>query len=249
MSDLCIGAGGSLPHLLHARNPSHHAAPHTPLLHVAHDPHYAAHVPFFPPTTPHAAAAAAAAGGNNALPQTPQRRCRTPLLSSSSSSSAFSLLPQPATVLRAPPTTAFATPAPSAHQLSPTKSSPRRTASPSKEKRLPFLTRDSNTKAWDTKGRLEDVEYLYGELKEKLDGTVREKKGLEETADIYKSRGMLTFPFLLPFPLLFLSFSFSLSHRLGVGGMIGKRKEGRKEGRKEEAFLKTFENKIGKKNS
>ncbi|KAI9883130.1 MAG: hypothetical protein M1823_005114 [Watsoniomyces obsoletus] len=59
------------------------------------------------------------------------------------------------------------------------------TASPQK---LPFLTRDSHTKAWDTKGRLEDIECLYSELKERMNGTVRERNGLEEAVDLYKSR-------------------------------------------------------------
>ncbi|KAI9815184.1 MAG: kinesin-like nuclear fusion protein [Phylliscum demangeonii] len=43
-------------------------------------------------------------------------------------------------------------------------------------------------KAWDTKGRLEDIEYLYAELTEKLNGSVKENTGLEETVSTYKSR-------------------------------------------------------------
>lgn len=55
-------------------------------------------------------------------------------------------------------------------------------------KKIPFLTRESHTLAWDTKGRLEDMEYLYSELKQKMDGTVVERNGLEEAVDLYKSR-------------------------------------------------------------
>lgn len=55
-------------------------------------------------------------------------------------------------------------------------------------KKIPFLTRDSNIQAWDTKSRLEDVEYLYSELTEKMNGTLREQKGLEESIGLYQSR-------------------------------------------------------------
>lgn len=55
---------------------------------------------------------------------------------------------------------------------------------------IPFLTRDSNTKAiaWDTRGRLQDVETLYSELKEKMNDTTNESSGLKETMAIYKTR-------------------------------------------------------------
>ena len=66
----------------------------------------------------------------------------------------------------------------------------KRSASPVK---LPFLTRDSRTKAWDTKGRLEDVELFCSDLQEKLNGSMRERNGLEETASQYRSRSM-SFP-------------------------------------------------------
>ena len=61
----------------------------------------------------------------------------------------------------------------------------KRSASPQK---VPFLTRDSHIQAWDTKGRLEDIELLYSELTERMNGTLMERNGLEETAHIYKSR-------------------------------------------------------------
>lgn len=70
----------------------------------------------------------------------------------------------------------------------------KRAASP---KKLPFLTRESHTKAWDTKGRLEDMEVLYSELSEKMDGTMRERNGLEESVDLYRSRSMCFFTGLL----------------------------------------------------
>lgn len=69
----------------------------------------------------------------------------------------------------------------------------KRSASPEK---IPFLTRDSQTKAWDTKGRLEDIEHLYSELTEKMTGTMRERNGLEESVDLYKSRSA-SFPSIL----------------------------------------------------
>ncbi|KAI9792205.1 MAG: kinesin-like nuclear fusion protein [Peltula sp. TS41687] len=43
-------------------------------------------------------------------------------------------------------------------------------------------------KAWDTKGRLEDVEYLYSQLTEKMNGTLTERRGLEESIDLYQAR-------------------------------------------------------------
>lgn len=55
---------------------------------------------------------------------------------------------------------------------------------------VPFLTRDSNLKAWDTKGRLEDMEGLYGQLTEQMNGTTNECNALKETVPLYKSRSM-----------------------------------------------------------
>ncbi|KAI9723344.1 MAG: hypothetical protein M1812_001228 [Candelaria pacifica] len=65
---------------------------------------------------------------------------------------------------------------------------PRRSVSPKKS--LPFLTRDSNTQAtaWDTRGRLEDMEGLYAELKDTMNSTTNERNGLEEAVGIYKAR-------------------------------------------------------------
>lgn len=60
-------------------------------------------------------------------------------------------------------------------------------ASPTK---LTFLTRESNTPApaWDTKGRLEDMESLYSQLKGQFEGAAFEKTGLEESLQLYKTR-------------------------------------------------------------
>ncbi|KAI9787906.1 MAG: kinesin-like nuclear fusion protein [Candelina submexicana] len=65
---------------------------------------------------------------------------------------------------------------------------PKRPVSPKKS--APFLTRDSNTQgiAWDTRGRLEDMESLYAELKDKMNGTTNERNGLEEAVGVYKAR-------------------------------------------------------------
>ena len=68
---------------------------------------------------------------------------------------------------------------------------PKHSASP---KKLPFLTRDSRLQAWDTKGRLEDMEHLYSELKERMNGTTNERNGLEDALDIYKARSTWAFP-------------------------------------------------------
>ncbi|KAG9629601.1 kinesin-like protein klpA, partial [Aureobasidium melanogenum] len=43
-------------------------------------------------------------------------------------------------------------------------------------------------KAWDTKGRLEDMETLYSQLKSQLDSAATEKSGMEEGISIYKAR-------------------------------------------------------------
>ena len=69
--------------------------------------------------------------------------------------------------------------------LSPSKS-------PRKARRIiPFLSRDSNTRAvaWDTEGRIEKMEHLYSELKEKMDGTTVESNGLKDTLAMYKAKG------------------------------------------------------------
>ncbi|KAI9711990.1 MAG: kinesin-like nuclear fusion protein [Bogoriella megaspora] len=63
-----------------------------------------------------------------------------------------------------------------------------RSASPQAQ----FLSRYSNTKAplpaWDTKGRLEDIETLYSNLKTQLNHTAFERNDLEEAVNICKTR-------------------------------------------------------------
>lgn len=58
--------------------------------------------------------------------------------------------------------------------------------------KITYLTRDSNTlaPAWDTKGRLEDMEVLYSQLKSQLDSASKENHGMGDTIDIYKTRSM-----------------------------------------------------------
>ncbi|KAF1344493.1 kinesin motor domain-containing protein [Delphinella strobiligena] len=46
----------------------------------------------------------------------------------------------------------------------------------------------SKRKAWDTKGRLEDMEILYSQLKSQLDSASKENHGMEDSIDIYKTR-------------------------------------------------------------
>ncbi|KAI9804085.1 MAG: hypothetical protein M1825_001486 [Sarcosagium campestre] len=43
-------------------------------------------------------------------------------------------------------------------------------------------------KAWDTKGRLEDMEVLYSELRQQMSGATAARNGLEEHMELYKSR-------------------------------------------------------------
>lgn len=66
-----------------------------------------------------------------------------------------------------------------------------------KSKRSPeralYLTRDSNRDsylAWDVRGRLEDMEAMYADMKDKMAGTNVERNGLEEALSLYKARGM-----------------------------------------------------------
>ncbi|KAF4548753.1 Kinesin motor domain-containing protein 7 [Elsinoe fawcettii] len=53
-----------------------------------------------------------------------------------------------------------------------------------------YLTKDSDTPvpAWDTKGRLEDMETLYAQLKSNFQSAAYEKNGLEESLSLYKTR-------------------------------------------------------------
>jgi kinesin family protein C1 len=63
-----------------------------------------------------------------------------------------------------------------------TKSSPQKT---------PFLSKYSNitgNEAWDVRGRLEDMEAMYSELKSTLSGTNLERSGLEQAVELYKTK-------------------------------------------------------------
>lgn len=54
-----------------------------------------------------------------------------------------------------------------------------------------FLTKDSNIPAfiaWDVRGRLEDMEAMYCELKDTLTGTSMERNGLEEAVAKFKAK-------------------------------------------------------------
>ncbi|OMP83491.1 Kinesin-like protein klpA [Diplodia seriata] len=66
--------------------------------------------------------------------------------------------------------------------------------SPSKEPVTPFLSKDSNMRAplvaWDTKGRLEDMEALYGELRHQMQSTSTERENMKETVESYKTKSM-----------------------------------------------------------
>jgi kinesin family protein C1 len=75
-----------------------------------------------------------------------------------------------------------------AFKISP--ATPQRTPRLSLQK-TPYLTKDSNVPAftaWDVHGRLEDMEAMYSELKETLNGTSLERNGLEEAVAVYKAR-------------------------------------------------------------
>lgn len=78
------------------------------------------------------------------------------------------------------------------------------TPSPSKSPRKPpkapakFLNKDTNTLvAWDTDSRLEEVENMCSQFKEKWDGATTESKSLKEMMAVYKIRSM--FDHMIPF--------------------------------------------------
>lgn len=59
--------------------------------------------------------------------------------------------------------------------------------------KTPFLTKNSNITnftAWDVRGRLEDMEAMYTELKDTLTGTSMERNGIEEAVTQFKVRCM-----------------------------------------------------------
>lgn len=56
-----------------------------------------------------------------------------------------------------------------------------------------FLTKEkltpSSVPAWDTKGRLEDMECLYAQLRSQFASAADSKNALEESMELYKRRG------------------------------------------------------------
>ena len=80
--------------------------------------------------------------------------------------------------------------------LSKPETHPATPATPSKSVKIspqktPYLTKDSNIPAftaWDVRGRLEDMEAMYSELKDKFSGTNMERNGLEEAVALFKAR-------------------------------------------------------------
>lgn len=60
-----------------------------------------------------------------------------------------------------------------------------------------LLTNDSNEDqfiAWDVRGRLEDMEAMYFDMKDKMAGTNMERSGLEEAVTLYKAKGQCLLP-------------------------------------------------------
>ncbi|MBA7492108.1 hypothetical protein ES702_02657 [subsurface metagenome] len=57
-----------------------------------------------------------------------------------------------------------------------------------------FLTKETLTAcvqpAWDTKGRLEDMEQVYADLRTQIVGAAESKTALEESLELYKVRGI-----------------------------------------------------------
>lgn len=77
------------------------------------------------------------------------------------------------------------------------KSPCKRPCSPSKSssptKKVPYLTKDSNLTTftgWDVDGRLNEFESQFKVMKEAFEGTVTDRKAMEEAIDLAKNRGM-----------------------------------------------------------
>ena len=112
----------------------------------------------------------------------------------------------PASAHRTPASKAGAPPTPTLiPRLAPRAVLPVEPQSPSKTpkktpKPLPqFLTRSSNEViAWDTDSRLEEVENMCSEFREKMDGATTESKSLREMMGIYKIRSMNTQDYTAP---------------------------------------------------
>ncbi|KAK8173571.1 P-loop containing nucleoside triphosphate hydrolase protein [Phyllosticta citrichinensis] len=66
--------------------------------------------------------------------------------------------------------------------------------SPCKDVTTPFLNKDSNLRAplpaWDTKSRLDEMEALYGELRQQMTTTANERENIEEKIESHKAKSM-----------------------------------------------------------
>jgi kinesin family protein C1 len=112
-------------------------------------------------------------------------------IDSNESATALMLYQAPGDSLVAPKTPSMIPVLSKAEAMPATPATPCRTPriSPNKTQ---FLTKDSNIPnftAWDVRGRLEDMEAMYSELKDKFSGTSVERNGLEEAVVLYKARG------------------------------------------------------------
>jgi kinesin family member C1 len=89
-------------------------------------------------------------------------------------------------------TQALQTPSPLKHKSSMIGLYTPRTTAKRVEPRPFFLTKEklTPTPAWDTKGRLEDMEQLYAQLRSQMNGATESRNALEESLALYKSRGM-----------------------------------------------------------
>ncbi len=74
-----------------------------------------------------------------------------------------------------------------------TPRTPAMSPSPTKPAQRFFLTKDSNTRgftAWDVDERLDKVESQFMAMKEVMNGSLTDRKALEETVDLAKTRGL-----------------------------------------------------------
>ena len=72
---------------------------------------------------------------------------------------------------------------------------PSPTKSPKKKASRQFLTRDTNTlSAFDTESRMDDMENMFSQMKEKVDSAATERESLKEAMSMYKIRSMFASP-------------------------------------------------------
>ena len=58
----------------------------------------------------------------------------------------------------------------------------------------PFLTRDSNTKAWNTQEQYDNIERMWSDMYSKLNQTVSDTADMKELVNVYKSTSMSSYP-------------------------------------------------------